>query len=217
MADAGALADPSVVPDASAVAPIVERSETVLDGAQHVTATMTGTTAGWLTTTGHNLAHGRMFTASDVSSGAHLAVLGGSPAQSLFPGSDPSGRSVTIAGRSFTVIGVLAAPGGASSDPVVLVPITTAQGIIGTGGGRTVDRILVSAPSSDSVFTAYQEVNSLLLQTHHTANPFSTDFTVTEPVTTGGHAAVLVWGLGILAAVAPLLGVMAILRLRRAA
>jgi hypothetical protein len=217
MADAGALADPSVVPDASAVAPIVERSEAVVAGGQHVAATMTGSTAGWLATTGHRLARGRVFTASEVTDGAHLAVLGSSVAERLFPGSDATGQSVTIADRSFTVIGVLAAPAGAASESVALVPITAAQGITGTGGGRTVERILVSAPTADAVYPAYQEVNNLLLQTHHTANPFSTDFTVTAPATSGGHSALLLWGLGILAAVAPLLGVMAILRPRRAA
>jgi putative ABC transport system permease protein len=205
---------PSPTPRSS---PIVERSETVADGGRHVSATMTGSTAGWLTTTGHHLAHGRVFTATEVTSGAHLAVLGDSVARSLFPGSDPTGRSVSIADRSFTVIGVLAAPAGATSDSIALVPITAAQGIIGTGGGWAVERILVSAPNGDAVFPAYQEVNSLLLQTHHTANPFSTDFTVTEPAVPGGRPAVLLWGLGILAAVAPLLGMMAIRRLRPAA
>ena len=69
----------------------------------------------------------------------------------------------------------------------------------------------------DTVYTAYQEVNNLLLQTHHTSNPFATDFTLTAAAVAGGHSAGLLWGLGLLAAVAPLLGVMAILRLRRAA
>ena len=217
MADAGALADPSVVPDASAVAPIVERSEAVTAGGQQVSATMTGSTAGWLTTTGHSIARGRIFTSTEVTSGAHVTVLGSSIAQRLFPGSGATGQSVTIAGRPFSVIGVLAAPTAGGGDSVALVPVTSAQGITGTAGGRTVDHILVTAPSQEAVYTAYQEVNNLLLQTHHTANPFSTDFTVTAAALTSGHSALLLWGLGLLAAVAPLLGAVAILRLRRAA
>ena len=216
MADAGALADPSVVPDASAVAPIVERSETVAGGGRHTTATMTGSTGGWPAATAHRVATGRIFTPTEVSAGAHVVVLGSSLAQRLFPGSTATGASVTIAGRTFSVIGVLAAS-PVDPGPVALVPITSAQGITGTAGGRTVDRILVSAPSPDTVYTAYQEVNNLLLQTHHTSNPFATDFTLTAAAVAGGHSAGLLWGLGLLAAVAPLLGAMAILRLRRAA
>ena len=216
MADAGAIADPSVVPDASAVAPIVERSETVTAGGGQITATMTGSTAGWLATTGHRIARGRIFTSTEVTSGARVVVLGSSVAQRLLPGSIATGQSVTIAGRSFSVIGVLA-PSAGAGDTVAVMPVTAAQGITGTAGGRTVDRILVSAPSRDTVYTAYQEVNNLLLQTHHTANPFATDFTLTAAATAGGHSTALLWSLGLLAAVAPLLGVMAILRLRRAA
>lgn len=217
MADAGALADPSVVPDASAVAPIVERSETVAAGGAQTTATMTGSTAGWLATTGQRLARGRIFTATEVTSGAHVVVLGSAVAQRLFGRSDATGRSVTVAGRAFSVIGVLAAANSGASGTTALMPVTSAQGITGTAGGRTVDRILVSAPSPDSVYTAYQEVNDLLLQTHHTANPFSTDFTVTAAATSGGHGAALIGGLCLLAVVAPLPGAMAILRLRRTA
>jgi putative ABC transport system permease protein len=216
MADAGALADPSVVPDATAVAPIVERAETVSVGGQQLSATMTGSTAGWLAVTGHGIARGRIFTASEVTSGAHVVVLGASVAQRLFPGSTATGESVTVAGRGFSVIGVLAAS-ATGGDSVALMPVTSAQGITGTAGGRTVDRILVSAPSKDAVYTAYQEVNDLLLQTHHTANPFSADFTVTAATVAAGHGALLLGGLGLLAAVAPPLGAMAILRLRRIA
>ena len=216
MADAGALADPSVVPDASAVAPIVERSETVTAGGGQTAATMTGSTAGWLATTGHSLARGRIFTSTDVTSGARVVVLGSSVAQRLFATSNPTGQSVTIAGRAFSVIGVLA-PSADAGDTVTLMPVTAAQGITGTAGGRTVDRILVSATSRDTVYTAYQEVNNLLLQTHHSTNPFATDFTLTAAAVAGGHSTGLLWGLGLLTAVAPLLGVMAILRPRRAA
>ena len=122
-----------MVPDASAVAPIVERSEAVTAGGQQVSATMTGSTAGWLTTTGHSIARGRIFTSTEVTSGAHVTVLGSSIAQRLFPGSGATGQSVTIAGSPFSVIGVLAAPTAGGGDSVALVPVTSAQGITGSG------------------------------------------------------------------------------------
>jgi putative ABC transport system permease protein len=216
MADATALADPSVVPDASAVAPIVEHAEQVVAGAQRAPVTMTGSTPGWLSATDRQLARGRTFSATEVTAGARLAVLGSTTASRLFPLGNPLGQSVTIADRAFTVVGVLAAPSPGSSDDLVLLPITAAQGITGTAGGRTVERILLTAASPEAAYAAYQEANSLLLQTHHTNNPFSTDFSVDTTTAGGSGSAALRWALGALAAVLLLLGGLAIRRVRRA-
>jgi MacB-like periplasmic core domain len=200
MADAAALADPTVVPDASSVAPIVERTEPVVAGAHRVTATLTGSTSGWLPTAHRQLAAGRSFSSSEVTSGARLVVLGSLAAQALFPSGDAIGHTVEIRATPLTVIGVLRPPAAqATGDELALVPITTAQGLV--GGAGAVDSILVAAPTSGAAFTAYQEVNTLLLQTHHNSNPFASDFTVTttvEPATGSGGPR---WVLGAVAAV----------------
>jgi len=48
-----------------------------------------------------------------------------------------------------------------------------------TGGNpNSVQRILFSATSSDTVGSAYQEADQLLLATHHVASPASADFTI---------------------------------------
>ncbi|HEY0410700.1 MAG TPA: ABC transporter permease, partial [Candidatus Dormibacteraeota bacterium] len=181
MADAAALADPTVVPDASSVAPIVERREPVVAGAHRVTATLTGSTPGWLPAAHRQLAGGRSFSSSEVTSGARLVVLGSLSAQALFPSGDAIGHTVEIRATPLTVIGVLGPPAApAAGDELALVPITTAQGLV--GGAGAVDSILVAAPTSGAAFTAYQEVNTLLLQTHHNSNPFASDFTVTTTV-----------------------------------
>jgi putative ABC transport system permease protein len=216
MADATALADPTVVPDATAVAPIVERTEQVVAGAQRAPVTMTGSTSAWLSAANRQLARGRAFNATEVSAGARLAVLGSSTARRLFPTGDALGHSVTIADRAFTVVGVLAAPGPGSTDDLALVPITAAQGVTGTAGGRTVERILITAPSPEAAYSAYQEANNLLLQTHHASNPFSTDFSVTTTTDGGSGSAAVRWALGAFAAVLLLLGGLAIRRVRRA-
>jgi putative ABC transport system permease protein len=216
MADATALADRTVVPDASAVAPIVERSEQVVAGAHRAPVTMTGSTSGWLPAANRQLARGRAFSATEVSAGARLAVLGSSTARRLFPTGNPLGQSVSIAERAFTVVGVLTTPSPGTTDDLALVPITAAQGITGTAGGRTVERILVTASSPEAAYAAYQEANSLLLQTHHANNPFSTDFSVSTTTAGGSGSAAMRWALGALAAALLLLGGLAIRRVRRA-
>ena len=183
MADAQALDDRSVVPDVAAVAPVVQRTEAMVAGAQNWTTTATGSTPGWLVANNRQMAVGSFFTDDDVNSQAAAAVLGATTAQRLFPGGDALGQVVDIGGIPFEVRGVLVATGGQgfnNPDDLAVVPITTAQSELISGGSLdTVQRILMSATSRDSVGAAYQEVNDLLLQTHHIANPFNADFSIT--------------------------------------
>jgi hypothetical protein len=79
-----------------------------------------------------------------------------------------------------------------------------------------VERILITAPSPEAAYAAYQEANNLLLQTHHAGNPFSTDFSVTTTTDGGSGSAAVRWALGAFAAVLLLLGGLAIRRVRRA-
>jgi putative ABC transport system permease protein len=69
---------------------------------------------------------GRFFIPDEERRGAQVAVIGYDIAERLFPGSDPLGRSVRLAGRSFTVIGLqarLGTSGGVSLDRYVWVPL----------------------------------------------------------------------------------------------
>jgi putative ABC transport system permease protein len=60
------------------------------------------------------------------------------------------------------------------------VPLTTAQGQLIPGGSlTTVQRILLSASSRDTIDTAFQEVNNLLMMTHRVSDPTQADFTIT--------------------------------------
>ncbi len=210
--DATALADPTVVPDARAVAPVLAHAETLSAGNQQSSATMTGTTGEWLAATGRRLLAGRVFTPTEVSNGSTVAVLGSTTAQLLFPAGNAVGSTVGIAGRGFSVIGVLDPPTGGGSDAGVLVPVTAAQGITDRAGA--VDRILIDTDSPQSAFAAYQEADLLLLQTHHAANPFSTDFALSLP-TNPPVSRLALTALVLGAAVALVLGGVAIRSLRR--
>jgi putative ABC transport system permease protein len=58
------------------------------------------------------------------------------------------------------------------------VPITTARDEITGGNPNSVQRILLSAASSDTIGSAYQEANGLLLNTHQIANAGAPDFMI---------------------------------------
>ena len=183
MADAQALMDRSVAPDVEAVAPVVQRSEGMIAGAQNWTSTVAGSTPGWLVANNRTIASGSMFTNEDVTGQATDVVLGSTTAARLFPpfGANAIGGVVDIGKIPFTVTGVLATVGGQgfnNPDDLAVVPISTAQtGLISGGSLNTVQRILISAVSRDAVGAAYQEVDDLLLQTHHVM-PFNADFSI---------------------------------------
>lgn len=75
---------------------------------------------------------GRLFTADEAQRGQRVAVLGSSLAEALFPSNDAVGRSVSIDGAEYTVVGVFApAKGGFFGenglDRQVAIPLQTAR------------------------------------------------------------------------------------------
>ena len=114
-------------------------------------ASILGVTASYNDVTNRPVERGEEFRETDIVTGRRVAVLGSEAASGLFPGRDPIGRTVTVAGLRFRVIGVLEQQGatlGVSRDTEVLVPITAAQRLFGT---RRVDTIVVSAPDTEGL------------------------------------------------------------------
>jgi putative ABC transport system permease protein len=125
-------------------------------------ATILGVTAGYDDVVNRPVSRGDFFDESDVVTGRRVAVLGSEAADGLFPGTDPIGRTVTVGGLRFRVLGVLAEQGatlGVSRDAEVLVPITSAQRLFGTA---RVDTIVVSAPGSDLLDEISARISSAL-------------------------------------------------------
>lgn len=78
---------------------------------------------------------GRFLIHTDILNRRRVAVLGQTVLRDLFEGQDPIGETVTIAGQSFTVVGVMEVKGeafGTDMDNVVFVPVTTLQRVAGT-------------------------------------------------------------------------------------
>ena len=75
------------------------------------------------------MASGRSISTADVEGGRFYCVLGNNVARSLFADSEPVGKAVHIAGRSYIIIGVAAEVGnsaGGSMDESILIPYTNA-------------------------------------------------------------------------------------------
>ena len=78
---------------------------------------------------------GRFLIGTDVTNRRRVAVVGQTVLADVFDGKDPIGETVTIAGQSFTVVGVMEEKGetfGTDMDNVVFVPVSTLQRVAGT-------------------------------------------------------------------------------------
>jgi putative ABC transport system permease protein len=218
--DAAALAAPGVAPDIVAVAPTTTRSTSLSAGATTWTTSVVGTTPPWQSARARTVAEGRFLTDEDVIGEEANVVLGPATAQELFGSTDAVGRTVTISGLPFTVVGVLNSAGTSSAaqnqDDQAIVPISTAADrLIGGANRGSVQAIYLQASTSDSLSAAYQEANQELLALHHITTPVAADFTIasqesllstassvtqTLTVLLGGVAAIslLVGGIGVM-------------------
>jgi putative ABC transport system permease protein len=207
-ADVHALSDPNVAPDVLAVAPLISRGNVVMTaGSQTWTTSVLGTTPSFLVTAARFVDTGDFFTEADVKGSAHVAVLGRHTADSLFPGGNAVGNYIRIQTIPFRIVGILqvvGATGQFNPDDEAIVPISTAQesflyptssvpvrlgaaapvtvGSVTAGMNNmltSVQRILVSATSRETIDAARQEVINLLDQTHGITDPSQPDFLTT--------------------------------------
>jgi putative ABC transport system permease protein len=99
---------------------------------------------------GMELEDGRYFTDAESRASRNVAIIGFDVRDQVFPHVDPIGRTITVEGRPFTVIGVLVRQGkafGQSQDQVAIVPLTCYRKLYGKNS--TVD-IFVEAPDQAS-------------------------------------------------------------------
>jgi putative ABC transport system permease protein len=182
-ADAQSLASPVVAPDVQAVAPTTSSSQSLTAGTANWTTSVVGTTPSWLSVRSRTLSYGSFFTAADNASAATNVVLGSTTAEQLFGFDDVVGQTVTIAGKPFTVVGVLApngSTGGSNNDDTAVIPLATAQQRVSGGTSRTtVSTIYIQARSQATLSAAYQEAQSELLALHGITSAASADFTIT--------------------------------------
>ena len=182
MSDVEGLRDKYDAPDVAAVAPVVQSTATMVSPSSNWRTTVQGSTPDWLVTNARTIGQGSFITAQQLTQHAQVIVLGATTAASLRA---TVGDQITVNRIPFTVIGVLQSSGGqafTNGDDLGVVPFTTAQDVLTGGAPNSVQRILLSATSGDTVGSAYIEADQLLLNTHHVTNS-SPDFAITSQST----------------------------------
>ena len=128
------------------VAVSLASGETVRFGGREAFATVNGTNSAVSRVFVRPVARGEYLRETDVDTRRRVAVVGPALVDALFAGADPLGRTISVGGVRFRVIGVFESVGssiGGSRDTEVHIPITAAQRLFGT---ERVDGLAVKAP-----------------------------------------------------------------------
>jgi putative ABC transport system permease protein len=108
------------------------------------------------------VARGRFVQAGDGDLTRRVAVIGPSVEAALFAGDDPVGKSLTIAGERFQIIGVMGRKGqlfDIDLDNQVFVPLATAQRVF---GASALSLLYVHVPQAADIPAAMAEAAQLL-------------------------------------------------------
>ena len=173
-----------------AVVPQVTTSLTVSStNASETSVSLVGTTPNYFTVTTAKIGTGESFTQADVADAAKVVIIGSTLATELFPTGSALGKSISVDGTPFTVVGVLAtqsSTGVSDANSVVVAPISRVQRSY-TGFGA-ISTMTVEATSSADVAAAQGEVEVVLNQLLK-YNP--SDTTATAPYTVTDQTALL--------------------------
>jgi putative ABC transport system permease protein len=183
LADAAALADKSLAPDVSSVAPVMTSTGTATNGDTSYTVNQViGTTPAYMPATNTPVQIGSSFTQADVDTSQRVILLGQTAATELFtrPAS-AVGQTIKLGAVDFTVLGVLASKDSTGfNDPnaTAVVPISTLRAT--QAGYGALSQIVVQAAGQERVDTAQAEVTQLLTARHQVPATETSPFRITN-------------------------------------
>lgn len=158
------------VPTVSKSIPSITRSITAKWGNTSYNTSLEGATLDYLDVRNVSLASGRFISENDVKGRSRVAIIGQTVLEELFEGYNALEQKISLNGQSFTVIGVLDEKGssmGTNSDDKILIPVTTAQRLLGT---NEVSSIYLQANNSEVAELAVAHITSVFLQKHNREN-----------------------------------------------
>ena len=193
------------------VAPYIATSGVMRAGSNYTNVSVYGVTESFLEVAGLAVQAGRGIAPSDLTWRTGVAVIGVDVAGELFESYDVIGKTVTMDGRTFTIVGLLEESGSdltGSLDTRVLIPLTTGQRL---ADSSAVNACYVKAASGTEVALAQTLTELHLLELTHDEDAYDVydmsslldtldDVMSTLSLMLGGIAAIalLVGGIGIM-------------------
>jgi len=154
--------------------PLFFKSTTVEAGADKKTAYIMGVNEDHFSLMNGKPLAGKIFGKSDVASGAKIAVLGFTVADSLFDSpEDAIGRTIRLENVRLKVIGVLEKTGDNEQDGSVIIPYKTTFGSMNPD--KTFWAIYIGVEDKDQVESVKETIKTTLLKRYK-----EDDFSVTE-------------------------------------
>lgn len=193
------------------VAPYIATTGVMRAGSNYTTVSVYGVTESFLEVAGLAVQAGRGIAPSDLTWRTGVAVIGVDVAGELFESYDVIGKTVTMDGRTFTIVGLLEESGSdltGSLDTRVLIPLTTGQRL---ADSSAINACYVEAASGTEVALAQTLTELHLLELTYDEDAYDVydmsslldtldDVMSTLSLMLGGIAAIalLVGGIGIM-------------------
>ncbi len=179
-ADAEAIA--RNISSVAAVAPVSTQSINAIFSNQNWSTQVTGSNNQYLQVTNRSIRSGRLFSNSELRSGAAVCIVGETVRKKLFGGQDPLGEKIRLLKLSCEVIGLLEGKGqssmGMDQDDIVVIPLTTYQRRI--AGNQDVNLIQVSIEQGASTEKAQQQIEQLMRERRHLSASDEDNFNVRD-------------------------------------
>jgi putative ABC transport system permease protein len=170
----------------AAIVPSYQSSYAVKFGDESFNVSVTGVTQDYQGVRSYTVAEGRFITDGDNKSHSLVAVLGSQTAEDLFGSLSPVGKTISINGVKFEVVGVLESKGSSgfqSADDAVFIPLETGYtklfGATATSNNKKiVNSISVSVTTTDAMDTVSAQIEFLLRRSHKLEASENLDFNV---------------------------------------
>ena len=174
-----------LVDNVTLIVPSYQSSYIIKFGDESFNVSVTGVTEDYQEVRSYDVANGRFITDGDNKSQAFVAVLGSQTAEDLFGSLSPIGKTVSVNGIKFEVVGVLESKGSGfgSSDDAVFIPLQTGYtklfGSTATfNGKKTIDNIYVSVETTEMMDTVSAQIEYMIRRSHKIAASDELDFSV---------------------------------------
>lgn len=179
------LIERSLSDNINAIAPVYQATYLVKYGTESFNVTVKGITEDYQETNSYEVTSGRFITEGDNKSQSLVAVLGSQTAEDLFGGLSPIGKTVSVNGVKFEVVGLLESKGSGlgSSDDAVLIPLSTGyEKLFGESATyndkKTVNSISVSVATTEAMDSVSAQIEFLLRRAHELKSSDEADFNV---------------------------------------
>ena len=195
-----------------AVAPLAQKSVTVIYGSESRITTVTGTDNDYFVTQDWLLQAGRLFLDGEIRGGRAACIIGTTVRDKLFGHADPLQHNIRVGNVSCEVIGLLERKGqssfGMDQDDIVLMPIRTFHRRL--AGNTDISRVMVSARDGVETAKVQTDLERILRERRNIVHGKEQDFSVLDMKqivqATTGTASMLTGLLGAVAAVSLLVG-----------